>query len=71
MNNLAFNDNAKLFYPTILTQFNITWANVTYAHLDIPVYSALATRLVLAGHEISSGLPIPSTDVEQVGNSFF
>ncbi|CAK8674302.1 uncharacterized protein LOC143468480 isoform X2 [Clavelina lepadiformis] len=57
--------NASTYYPMILSQFNITWTSVAYNDLDIPLYSALAARLVLAHVELNSTAALPATLPEQ------
>ncbi|XP_076821830.1 uncharacterized protein LOC143468472 isoform X1 [Clavelina lepadiformis] len=57
--------DASTYYPMILSQFNITWTSVAYNHLDIPLYSALAARLVLAHVELNSTAALPATLPEQ------
>ena len=66
LNNLLVGMNTSSLYPSIETFFNIRWENVTYEDLDIPIYSALAVRLVLASYELAYGLAIPSTVAAQV-----
>ncbi|CAK8674299.1 unnamed protein product [Clavelina lepadiformis] len=61
--------NASTYYPMILSQFNITWTSVAYNDLDIPLYSALAARLVLAHVELNSTAALPATLPEQWFNS--
>ncbi|XP_076821881.1 uncharacterized protein LOC143468501 isoform X2 [Clavelina lepadiformis] len=65
--------NASTYYPMILSQFNITWTSVAYNDLDIPLYSALAARLVLAHVELNSTAALPATLPEQysIWNKYF
>ena len=65
-NDLKSSPNASSFYPLVLTNFNLNFDNVTYAELDIPIYSALTFRLVLAAFELEDAVALPTTVFEQV-----
>ncbi|XP_077966891.1 uncharacterized protein LOC120325398 isoform X3 [Styela clava] len=52
------------YYSGIQTSFNIDWTQVTYADLDIPLYSAIAQRLHIAYWEIGDTL---QDDIDNLG----